>query len=78
MLPQRSPSSGGKPLVAVQPIALQKRDAAAALGMSVDSFERYVQPHVRCIRRGRMRIYPVLDLARFCDEHAERLFEDAA
>ena len=35
--------------VAVHPIALPKPAAAAALGMSVDSFERYVQADVRCI-----------------------------
>jgi hypothetical protein len=46
------------PLLHFQPIALPKVDAAAALGMSTDSFERYVMADVRCIRRmlGRARI----------------------
>ena len=55
------------------PIALAKPDAASALGMSVDSFERYVMAHVRCIRRGRMRLFPVEELRRWADENAERL-----
>jgi hypothetical protein len=60
--------------IAVTPIALPKPAAAAALGMSVDSFERYVQADVRCIRRGRMRLFPVDELKRWADENAETLF----
>src|SRR5690242_16846380 len=64
--------------VAVHPIALPKPAAAAALGMSVDSFERYVQSDVRCIRRGRMRLYPVAELERWAAENAKRLLSEAA
>lgn len=60
--------------IAVTPIALAKPAAAAALGMSVDSFVRYVQADVRCIRRGRMRLFPVVELERWADENAEALF----
>jgi hypothetical protein len=56
-------------------IALPKPAAAAALGMSVDSFERYVMADLRCIRRGSMRLYPVTDLERWADENAERLMD---
>jgi hypothetical protein len=61
----------------IAPIALSKPQAAGALGMSVDSFDRYVGPHVRCVRRGRLRLYPVSELQRWADENAERLFGDA-
>jgi hypothetical protein len=57
--------------LAIRPIALAKPDAAAALGMSVDSFERYAQPHLRCIRRGRLRLYPVAELERWANDNAE-------
>ncbi len=40
---------------------------------SVDSFERYVQPHVRMIRRGRLRLVPVAELERWCEDNAERV-----
>lgn len=63
--------------LAFTPIALSKPQAAAALGMSVDSFDRYVGPHVRCVRRGRLRLYPVSELQRWADENAERLLGEA-
>jgi hypothetical protein len=56
-------------------IALPRPSAAAALGMSVDSFERYVMADVRCIRRGSMRLFPVAELERWADENAERLVD---
>ena len=61
----------------LRPVALAKPDAAAALGMSVDSFERYVMPDVRCIRRGRLRLFPVAELERWADANAERLLTGA-
>jgi hypothetical protein len=61
------------PEIRIVPIALPKPQAAAALGMSVDSFDRYVGPHVRCVRRGRLRLYPVAELERWARENAERL-----
>jgi len=36
-------------------LALSRREAAASLGLSIDSFERYVQPELRLVRRGRLR-----------------------
>ncbi len=64
--------------VTIAPIALPKPAAAEALGMSVDSFERYVQGDLRCIRRGRLRLFPWSELQRWADENAQRLLEDAA
>lgn len=58
--------------ITTRPIALSKPDAAAALSMSTDSFERYVMADVRCIRRGRLRLFPVTELERWCDANAER------
>jgi hypothetical protein len=52
-------------------IALSRQEAADSLGMSVDSFERYVQPHVKLVRRGSMRIVPVTELERWIAENAE-------
>ncbi len=61
------------PALVLAPIALAKPDAASVLGMSIDSFERYVMGHVRCIRRGRLRLFPVEELRRWADENAEWL-----
>lgn len=53
--------------------ALTRAQAAATLGgMSLDSFERYVQPHIRMVRVGRLRLVPVAELERWTNEHAER------
>ena len=56
-------------------IALTRVESAAALGMSVDSFERYVQPFVRVIRRGRLVLVPVAELERWADAEAATTLE---
>ena len=66
------------PVIAIRPIALSKPEAAAALGMSTDSFERYVQSDLRVIRRGRLRLFPVAELERWANDNAERIFDEAA
>jgi hypothetical protein len=59
-------------------LALTRPEAAAAIGVSVDSFERYVQPELRLIRRGRLRLVPVIELERWIDSNAARtLAEDS-
>jgi hypothetical protein len=53
-------------------VALTREEAAAALGMSLDSFERHVQPDLRLIRRGKLRLVPIRELERWADAAAER------
>jgi hypothetical protein len=55
---------------AVPRVALTKPEAAAALGISVDSFERHVQAELRVIRRGRMRLIPLRELERWATDNA--------
>jgi excisionase family DNA binding protein len=57
-------------------LALTRAEAAASLGVSVDSFERYVQPEIRCIRRGRLRLIPVAELERWLNSNAARVLEE--
>ena len=57
---------------AVPRVALTREEAAASLGMSLDSFERYVQPSLSMIRCGRMRLVPLNELQRWASEAAER------
>jgi hypothetical protein len=40
-------------------VALSRQEAAMSLGMSLDSFERHVQPELRLIRRGKLRLVPL-------------------
>lgn len=54
-------------------LALTRAEAADAIGMSVDSFDRYVQPHIRLIRKGKLRVVPVAELERWLVNNAEAL-----
>jgi excisionase family DNA binding protein len=51
-------------------LALTRPEAAAALGISLDSFERHVQGQVRLVRRGRLRLVPVVELERWLEREA--------
>lgn len=55
-------------------IALRVEEAAAALGISDDAYRAHVAPHVRIVRRGRLKLVAVSELERFLDEHGERVF----
>ena len=54
-------------------VALSRQEAAVALGMSLDSFERHVQPELRLIRRGKLRLIPLVELERWAIENAESI-----
>jgi hypothetical protein len=56
-------------------LALSRTEAAAAIGMSVDSFERYVQPELKIVRVGRMRLIQVRELERWLQENAAHILE---
>ena len=71
----RGESSAIREIGRVPRVALTRAEAASSLGISVDSFERYVQPEVRVIRRGRMRLIPLGDLERWADENAARTLD---
>ena len=46
-------------------VLLTKREAAASMGMSVRSFERHVQPHVRVVTLGQLIQVRPAELERF-------------
>ena len=50
--------------------ALTRAEAAESLGMSVDHFERHVQPELRLIRSGRLVLVPTAELDRWADRVA--------
>jgi hypothetical protein len=58
-------------------LALSRSEAAAALGMSLRHFQRHVQPRLRCIYSGQLRMYPVSELERWINEEAWRNGTDA-
>ena len=56
-------------------LALTRPEAAAAIGVSVDSFERHVQPELRLVRRGRLRLVAVRELEAWLDRNGTKVLE---
>jgi hypothetical protein len=52
-------------------IALTREEAAASLGMSLDSFERHVQPSICMCRLNSMRRVSVRELERWVEHNSE-------
>jgi hypothetical protein len=46
-------------------LALNPRQAAGALGVSLAHFKRHIQPEVRCVYSGRVRLYRINELERW-------------
>jgi hypothetical protein len=51
-------------------LLLTRREAAEALGMSLSHFQRHVQPYLRCVYSGQLRLYRPKELARWADQEA--------
>ena len=56
-------------------ILLTRKEAAAAMGVSRNTFERHIQPDLRLIRRGRLVLVPVDELRRWVRENAALTLE---
>ena len=56
--------------LSVPRLAYTRSEAAAALGISLDSFERYVQPELQIVRHGKLRMVPARELERWLEKHA--------
>jgi predicted DNA-binding transcriptional regulator AlpA len=59
-------------------LALDRKDAAEALGLGVDAFDRYVRPYVRCVYVGSVRRWPVSELQAWLERSASRSDATAA
>lgn len=51
-------------------LGLTVEEAAEAVGMSESSFKRHVQPELRIVRRGSLRIIPVPEIERWLEGNA--------
>lgn len=63
----------GRTLPSTPRLALNKTEAANALGVSVDFFDDHVEHELRCVRRGRRRLYPLAELERWLERSADRI-----
>ncbi len=66
--PPLSSSNGGR-----LRLMLTQREAAQVLSMSVDSFVRHVAPEIAMVRRGKLRLVPIIELERWIAESAVRV-----
>ena len=60
----------GRPLQPVPRLLLSRKEAAASLGMSLDTFERRVQPAIKLVPCGQLVLVPLGELESWCDDHA--------
>jgi hypothetical protein len=49
---------------------LTRKEAAASLGMSLSHFQRHVQPYLRCVYSGQLRLYLPADLEAWTEKAA--------
>ena len=54
---------------------LTRREAAASLGISINHFERKVQPELKVVLSGQLVLIPLAGLERWVHSHAHRLVE---
>jgi hypothetical protein len=62
-----------RPLSPVPRFALTRQEASAALGISVDTFERRVQPFIKVIPCGQLVLVPPAELERWVRDNARYL-----
>jgi hypothetical protein len=60
-----------QPIAPVPRVALTRQEAAASLGLSLRAFQEHVQPELRVIRRGSVRLIPVRELEEWAARNAE-------
>jgi excisionase family DNA binding protein len=65
-----SPSRKTAAIADVPRLGLTRAEAAASIGVSLDTFEKKIQPHLRLVRTGRRIIVPVSVLERYLERHA--------
>jgi Helix-turn-helix domain len=57
-------------------LALSLAEAAAVLGVSDDFFSEHIAGELRCVRRGRKKLYAVRELEAWLSREASLLLED--
>jgi excisionase family DNA binding protein len=61
-----------RPVEAVPRLALRVEEAAVAVGVSSDFFVQHILSELRVVRRGRLRLVPVVELERWIQREASR------
>ena len=67
------PRRATRPLAPVPRYTLTRREAAASLGVSINHFERKIQPELKVVLSGQLILIPVAELERWVQRHAHQL-----
>lgn len=67
---QVHPGALHSPVATVPRLALRREEAAAALGVSADLFDRHIRHELCAVRRGRVALYPVAELEGWLSKNA--------
>jgi excisionase family DNA binding protein len=51
-------------------ILVSRKEAAEILGVSLSHFQRHIQPHLRCVYSGHLRLYRPSDLEEWAERQA--------
>ena len=70
-MPKRVP----RPMQPVPRYTLTRAEAAASLGISLNHFERRVQPELKIVTCGQLVLIPVNELERWVQRHARFLVD---
>jgi hypothetical protein len=69
------PRVSSRPVQPLPRYTLTRREAAAALSISLNHFERHVQPELKVVPLGQLILIPVSELERWVQRHARFLVE---
>jgi hypothetical protein len=69
------PRAPSRPAAPVPRYTLTRREAAASLGISINHFERRVQPELKVVISGQLILIPVAELERWVRRNAHQLIE---
>ena len=72
------PRKGPRPVQEVPRLLLTRQEASASLGMSVDTFERRVQPFIKVVPCGQLVLVPPRRARTLGGIHARYLVDGAA
>jgi hypothetical protein len=69
------PRTPVRPIAPVPRFTLTRREAAASLGMSLNHFERKVQPELKLVLCGQLVLVPVAELEQWIQRRARQVVE---
>jgi len=69
------PKTPPRSVQAVPRFTLTRKEAAAALGISLNHFERRVQPELKVVISGQLVLIPIAELERWVQRHAHHLVD---